>query len=69
MAARIFAGLRAHGNYRLPKHADHNEVLKALCAEAGWHVDEDGTIYRQVFPFLVAHVSYFVDPPKEEDFD
>ncbi|CAM6104180.1 unnamed protein product [Calypogeia fissa] len=47
VAARIFAGLRAHGNYRLPKHADHNEVLKALCAEAGWHVDEDGTIYRQ----------------------
>jgi hypothetical protein len=48
IAAKIFAGLRAHGNYRLPKHADHNEVLKALCAEAGWQVDEDGTISRRV---------------------
>ncbi|BBN03376.1 protein MpBZR3 [Marchantia polymorpha subsp. ruderalis] len=47
VAARIFAGLRQYGNYRLPKHADHNEVLKALCAEAGWIVEEDGTIYRQ----------------------
>ncbi|CAK9861853.1 unnamed protein product [Sphagnum jensenii] len=47
IAAKIFAGLRAHGNYRLPKHADHNEVLKALCAEAGWQVDEDGTISRR----------------------
>ncbi|KAL2643169.1 hypothetical protein R1flu_010756 [Riccia fluitans] len=47
VAARIFAGLKQHGNYRLPKHADHNEVLKALCAEAGWVVEEDGTIYRK----------------------
>ncbi|KAI5058793.1 hypothetical protein GOP47_0026963 [Adiantum capillus-veneris] len=47
VAAKIFAGLRAHGNYCLPKHADHNEVLKALCNEAGWQVEEDGTIYRQ----------------------
>ena len=48
VAAKIFAGLRAHGNYCLPKHADHNEVLKALCAEAGWQVEEDGTIFRKV---------------------
>nr|CAD1843021.1 unnamed protein product [Ananas comosus var. bracteatus] len=45
VTARIFAGLRAHGNYCLPKHADQNEVLKALCDEAGWHVEEDGTVY------------------------
>ena len=48
IAAKIFAGLRAHGNYCLPKHADHNEVLKALCQEAGWQVEEDGTIFRKV---------------------
>ncbi|OAY77584.1 Protein BRASSINAZOLE-RESISTANT 2 [Ananas comosus] len=47
VTARIFAGLRAHGNYCLPKHADQNEVLKALCEEAGWHVEEDGTVYRK----------------------
>ncbi|GLJ44231.1 hypothetical protein SUGI_0923940 [Cryptomeria japonica] len=47
VAAKIFAGLRAHGNYCLPKHADHNEVLKALCNEAGWHVEQDGTTYRK----------------------
>ncbi|KAH9316563.1 hypothetical protein KI387_025190, partial [Taxus chinensis] len=46
IAARIFAGLRLYGNYRLPKHCDNNEVLKALCAEAGWIVDADGTTYR-----------------------
>lgn len=47
-AAKIFAGLRLHGNYKLPKHCDNNEVLKALCAEAGWIVDPDGTTYRRV---------------------
>eukprot|EP01018_Ginkgo_biloba_P028550 Gb_04116 [translate_table: standard] len=46
IAAKIFAGLRLYGNYKLPKHCDNNEVLKALCAEAGWVVDEDGTTYR-----------------------
>nr|ADE77805.1 unknown [Picea sitchensis] len=46
IAARIFAGLRLYGNYKLPKHCDNNEVLKALCAEAGWIVDQDGTTYR-----------------------
>lgn len=48
IAAKIFAGLRACGNYRLPKHCDNNEVLKALCKEAGWIVEPDGTTYRKV---------------------
>ena len=48
IAAKIFAGLRLYGNYKLPKHCDNNEVLKALCAEAGWTVDEDGSTYRKV---------------------
>ena len=48
IAAKIFAGLRLYGNYKLPKHCDNNEVLKALCAEAGWTVEEDGTTYRKV---------------------
>uniref|UniRef100_A0A1D1Z4V3 Protein BZR1 homolog n=1 Tax=Anthurium amnicola TaxID=1678845 RepID=A0A1D1Z4V3_9ARAE len=46
IAAKIFSGLRAYGNYKLPKHCDNNEVLKALCREAGWVVDDDGTTYR-----------------------
>ena len=48
IAAKIYTGLRAQGNYKLPKHCDNNEVLKALCAEAGWIVEEDGTTYRKV---------------------
>ncbi|MQM07063.1 hypothetical protein Taro_039893 [Colocasia esculenta] len=47
IAAKIFAGLRMYGNYKLPKHCDNNEVLKALCEEAGWTVEEDGTTYRK----------------------
>lgn len=47
IAAKIFAGLRMYGNYKLPKHCDNNEVLKALCNEAGWTVELDGTTYRQ----------------------
>ncbi|MBA0779124.1 hypothetical protein Gotri_003404 [Gossypium trilobum] len=47
IAAKIFAGLRMYGNYKLPKHCDNNEVLKALCNEAGWTVEEDGTTYRK----------------------
>ncbi|CAO2186104.1 unnamed protein product [Urochloa humidicola] len=47
IAAKIFAGLRAHGGYKLPKHCDNNEVLKALCNEAGWIVEPDGTTYRK----------------------
>jgi len=37
-----------YGNYELPKHCDNNEVLKALCNEAGWIVEPDGTTYRKV---------------------
>ncbi|KAG4196869.1 hypothetical protein ERO13_A06G199000v2 [Gossypium hirsutum] len=47
IAAKIFAGLRMYGNYKLPKHCDNNEVLKALCDEAGWTVEEDGTTYKK----------------------
>ncbi|KAJ4981037.1 hypothetical protein NE237_031874 [Protea cynaroides] len=47
IAAKIYAGLRLYGNYKLPKHCDNNEVLKALCNEAGWTVEEDGTTYRK----------------------
>ncbi|RRT85210.1 hypothetical protein BHE74_00022150 [Ensete ventricosum] len=50
IAAKIFTGLRATGSYKLPKHCDNNEVLKALCREAGWIVEEDGTTYRKVSP-------------------
>ncbi|KAK6943429.1 BES1/BZR1 plant transcription factor, N-terminal [Dillenia turbinata] len=49
---KIFAGLRAHGNYQLPKYADNNDLLKALCEEAGWQVAEDGTISRNQNPSL-----------------
>lgn len=28
------------------QHCDNNEVLKALCAEAGWTVEPDGTTYK-----------------------
>ncbi|CAN8234706.1 unnamed protein product [Cochlearia groenlandica] len=47
VAAKIYTGLRAQGDYNLPKHCDNNEVLKALCSEAGWIVEEDGTTYRK----------------------
>ncbi|KAJ8545854.1 hypothetical protein K7X08_018437 [Anisodus acutangulus] len=47
IAAKIFTGLRAQGNFKLPKHCDNNEVLKALCIQAGWVVEEDGTTYRK----------------------
>ncbi|XP_024024399.1 BES1/BZR1 homolog protein 4 isoform X2 [Morus notabilis] len=47
IAAKIYTGLRKYGNYKLPKHCDNNEVLKALCNEAGWTVEEDGTTYRK----------------------
>ncbi|KAF8406392.1 hypothetical protein HHK36_008479 [Tetracentron sinense] len=47
IASKIYTGLRAQGNFKLPKHCDNNEVLKALCTEAGWTVEEDGTTYRK----------------------
>ena len=52
IAAKIFTGLRMYGNYELPKHCDNNEVLKALCNEAGWIVEPDGTTYRKVRSLL-----------------
>ncbi|PKA51497.1 Protein brassinazole-resistant 2 [Apostasia shenzhenica] len=48
VAARIYAGLRERGNYRLPKHPDKNDLLKALCEEAGYAVDGDGNLRRKV---------------------
>jgi len=48
IAAKIYSGLRAQGNYKLPKPCDNNEVLKELCIEAGWVVEDDGTTYRKV---------------------
>jgi len=50
VAAKIYAGLRAHAGYTLPKHADQNDVLRALCAEAGYHVDDDGNVTRLQVP-------------------
>ncbi|XP_039787013.1 protein BZR1 homolog 4-like [Panicum virgatum] len=47
VTSRIFSGLRAHGNYILPRQCDNNEVLRALCDEAGWVVEPDGTTYRR----------------------
>jgi hypothetical protein len=62
IAAKIFTGLRAQGNYNLPKYCDNNEVLKALCAEAGWVVEEDGTTYRKVcYTHTHALVFLFMD--------
>lgn len=55
IAAKIFAGLRMYGNYNLPKHCDNNEVLKAVCREAGWTVEEDGTTYRKVIALVESH--------------
>ncbi|CAM8939130.1 hypothetical protein QQ045_014585 [Rhodiola kirilowii] len=47
IAAKIFTGLRAQGNFNLPKQCDNNEVLKSLCRDAGWVVEDDGTTYRK----------------------
>ncbi|CAF2061025.1 BnaCnng34980D [Brassica napus] len=61
VAAKIYTGLRAQGDYNLPKHCDNNEVLKALCSEAGWVVEEDGTTYRKgckPLPSEIAGTSY-----------
>lgn len=59
IAAKIFAGLRAQGNFNLPKHCDNNEVLKALCLQAGWTVEEDGTTYRKVLLVVDHEFSVF----------
>lgn len=64
IAAKIFAGLRLYGNYKLPKHCDNNEVLKALCAEAGWTVEEDGSTYRKVYLSMFLFILLIsVSPP------
>nr|KAJ0193221.1 hypothetical protein LSAT_V11C800429920 [Lactuca sativa] len=47
VARKIFSGLRTFGNYQLSKNADTIDLLKAVCEEAGWHVEEDGTIYKK----------------------
>jgi hypothetical protein len=44
-----------YGNYKLPKHCDNNEVLKALCNEAGWTVEPDGTTFRKVLYYLLVY--------------
>ncbi|XAR55785.1 hypothetical protein NMG60_11035987, partial [Bertholletia excelsa] len=71
VARKIFAGLRAHGNYRLPKHADNNELLKAVCNEAGWHVEEDGTVYRKTqtskFPKFLDLEDTSLEIPRSRD--
>ncbi|CAK7343758.1 unnamed protein product [Dovyalis caffra] len=64
VAKKIFEGLRNHGNYKLPKHADSNDLLKALCEEAGWHVEDDGTICRKVLH--EAKVASYHDAPPED---
>lgn len=64
ITANIFNGLRTQGNYNLSKNCDTNEVLKALCNEAGWEVEQDGTTYRKVtrqiqLPPLSFFLSYY----------
>ncbi|KAG8483746.1 hypothetical protein CXB51_023504 [Gossypium anomalum] len=46
IVAKIYSRPRAQGNYNLPKHYNNNEVLKTLCAKAGWVVEDDCTTYR-----------------------
>ncbi|WCJ44386.1 hypothetical protein M5689_025055 [Euphorbia peplus] len=47
ITSKIYSALRRYGNYKLPSRCDTNDVLKALCKEAGWIVEEDGTTYRK----------------------
>ncbi|RCV19436.1 hypothetical protein SETIT_3G384300v2 [Setaria italica] len=47
VSSRIYTALRAEGNYTLPRNCNNNEVLKAVCREAGWVVEPDGTTYRR----------------------
>ncbi|CAH8363964.1 unnamed protein product [Eruca vesicaria subsp. sativa] len=63
VAAKIYTGLRAQGDFNLPKHCDNNEVLKALCAEAGWVVEEDGTTYRKGCKPLPSEIGGTSYPP------
>ncbi|GMP87510.1 hypothetical protein CsSME_00039852 [Camellia sinensis var. sinensis] len=68
LASKIYSGLRAQGNYNLPKQCDNNEVLKALCSEAGWTVEPDGnynlpdgtvTTTRKQFKYLSVPIHKF----------
>ncbi|KAG4926526.1 hypothetical protein JHK82_052325 [Glycine max] len=54
IAAKIYSGLQAQGNFNLPKHHDNNKTLKALCTKAGWcvkeawlRVDGGGTVEKE----------------------
>ncbi|XP_028758697.1 BES1/BZR1 homolog protein 4-like isoform X1 [Neltuma alba] len=66
IAAKIFSGLRMYGNYKLPKHCDNNEVLKALCNEAGWTVEPDdsplGVLSRSRFAIPVCKWTSYGTP-------
>ncbi|KAJ4821844.1 hypothetical protein Tsubulata_046384 [Turnera subulata] len=57
VARKIFKGLREHGNYSLPVNSSQNDLLRALCTEAGWHVEEDGTVCRKVRVKRFFHLS------------
>jgi hypothetical protein len=61
VSSRIYSALRSQGNYTLPKHCDNNEVLKAVCREAGWVVEPDGTTYRRVRVLFFRRVSPWID--------
>ncbi|ONK80794.1 uncharacterized protein A4U43_C01F21800 [Asparagus officinalis] len=47
IANKIYSGLRAQGGFRLPKHPDRNDILIALCEQAGYQVEEDGSVSRK----------------------
>ncbi|XVE62081.1 hypothetical protein DITRI_Ditri06bG0090700 [Diplodiscus trichospermus] len=69
VAQKIFAGLKEHGGYKLPKHTDTNDLLKALCEEAGWHVEEDGTIYKKKSVSRMGEVAVIAgDESKDKDY-
>ncbi|GMJ03264.1 hypothetical protein HRI_003995600 [Hibiscus trionum] len=68
VAHKIFAGLKEHGNYNLPKHADTNDLLKAVCEEAGWHVESDGTVYRKKPESTMAAGSIFQSKAVDQDY-
>ncbi|KAK2987307.1 hypothetical protein RJ640_000083 [Escallonia rubra] len=71
VAQKIFAGLRDHGNYQLPKHPDTNDLLMALCREAGWLVEEDGTVHRKKsllkMPSLINIDDCSIGAPSEDE--
>ncbi|GFP97046.1 act domain-containing protein acr5 [Phtheirospermum japonicum] len=58
-AAEGDSGLHLYGNYTLLMLCDSNEVLKALCNEAGWTVEPGVTTYRKliVLPSCIAFMA------------